>query len=341
MTSTIWLLTILFGLLAAALLIQALFLRWGLKWAKIATISFGRAVLLAIIIVLVNSTITLCFASFTPVALQQELASDFAQSALQVLISCAILARIFNAGLGRAFLGWLPSLIPSAVMLVFIFLVLRPLVYEAYIAPTNSMAPTLLGEHCIGTCPRCGEPAYGFAPRSPEEISPEGYLLICSKELRSCWVADVAGEIGPPDHFLVSKLSSPRRWDVIVFRLPADPAVAYVKRLVGLPGEELLLRDGAVWIDGTKLEPPGPLRGIEYLSSIEWGAEKRLGAGSTPVKLGPDEFFVLGDFSAQAADSRFWETGAPGHAPYAVPESHIIGVVTHIYWPISRWRVLR
>ena len=48
---------------------------------------------------------------------------------------------------------------------------------------------------------------------------------------------------------------------------------------------------------------------------------------------------MLGDFSA-GMDSRSGR-GAPGHPPYAVPESYLIGVVTHIYWPPSRWRVLR
>ena len=64
-------------------------------------------------------------------------------------------------------------------------------------------------------------------------------------------------------------------------------------------------------------------------------------APDRPAKLGADEYFVLGDFSQQAADSRLWETGAPGHPTYAVPQSYLIGVVTHIYWPPSRWRILR
>jgi hypothetical protein len=50
---------------------------------------------------------------------------------------------------------------------------------------------------------------------------------------------------------------------------------------------------------------------------------------------------VLGDFVAQSSDSRFWETGAHGHPPYAVPAENISGVVIHIYWPISRWASFR
>ena len=54
--------------------------------------------------------------------------------------------------------------------------------------------------------------------------------------------------------------------------------------------------------------------------------------------LADDEYFVLGDFTWRSVDSRFWEEGAVGHNPYAVPESHLHGVVTHIIWPPSRWR---
>jgi hypothetical protein len=65
------------------------------------------------------------------------------------------------------------------------------------------------------------------------------------------------------------------------------------------------------------------------------------GTKDRPAVLADDEYFVLGDFSAQSSDSRWWYEGAPGHNPYAVPRSHVRGVVTHIYWPPQRWRVLR
>jgi signal peptidase I len=142
---------------------------------------------------------------------------------------------------------------------------------------------------------------------------------------------------------MVCKLLRQRRWDLIVFRYPGDPTINYVKRLVGLPGEEIFIKEGSVWINGERLEPPESLPGLTYVTEFPqapiqpeiWGTPAR------PAKLGEDEYFVLGDFSQQSSDSRLWTTGAPGHPSYAVPGSYVIGVVTHIYWPPSRWRIFR
>ena len=133
---------------------------------------------------------------------------------------------------------------------------------------------------------------------------------------------------------------------MVTFRFPSDPKIIYVKRLVGLPGETVYIKDGAVWIDGRKLDPPPSLKGLDYVTGMPSMPDMppimiAAGTPDRPAVLGPDEYFMLGDFSAQSMDSRLWDKGAPGHPPYAVPESYIIGVVTHIYWPPSRWRILR
>jgi hypothetical protein len=96
-----------------------------------------------------------------------------------------------------------------------------------------------------------------------------------------------------------------------------------------------------VWIDGKKQTPPDSCQGIEYLDRLGKWPDDLWGSAAKPAKLGSDEYFVLGDFSACAKDSRLWQQGAPGHPPYAVPASYIVGVVTHIYWPPSRCRALR
>ena len=56
--------------------------------------------------------------------------------------------------------------------------------------PTNSMAPTLLGRHWEAPCPRCGSPAYATPEPADRGLSQRPVLMLCSKELRSCEVAD-------------------------------------------------------------------------------------------------------------------------------------------------------
>ena len=165
--------------------------------------------------------------------------------------------------------------------------------------------------------------------------------MVCSKELRTVFVSNLPQPRYGGDRILACKFLAPRRWDIIVFRYPEDPSVNYVKRLVGLPGEKLEIRDGAVWINGERLEPPESIRGIHYSPTMYSHGQEISGPGSVPVELGPDEYFVLGDFVDESSDSRLWQNGAPGHPPYAVPASHIVGVVINIYWPPGRWTSFR
>jgi signal peptidase I len=209
------------------------------------------------------------------------------------------------------------------------------------LVPTNAMAPTILGNHVRSVCPECGQPNFRSLPYSTYASS-EPQWMIC--ERFHCVESATAGqEQYAGDRILVAKYLKPQRWDVIVFRFPGDPSTNYVKRLVGLPGETIHIADGAVWADGIKLEPPEALQGIEYLSEDPYMPSrfKIWGAKDNPAVLAGDEFFVLGDFSPQSLDSRYWEQGAPLHNTYAVPESYMVGVVSHIYWPPRRWRAFR
>jgi hypothetical protein len=118
---------------------------------------------------------------------------------------------------------------------------------------------------------------------------------------------------------------------------PEDPSIPSVMRVVELPGERVAIKDGDDWIDGARARKPADISGLVYLAHPL--AEERVTWG--PVQLDRGEYFVLGDFSRRSKDSRVWGIGAPGHPPYAVPESYVLGVVTHIDWPLWRWRIFR
>lgn len=132
-----------------------------------------------------------------------------------------------------------------AFVLAFIF---RAFVVEAFVIPTGSMAPTLLGEHAEFACTDCG---YKFgAGVEAGAISGEPLCPNCFKP----HPLPQRPYRYSGDRILVLKylydFDEPRRWDVIVFHNPNDPAQNYIKRLVGLPGETVELVGGNVTVGG-------------------------------------------------------------------------------------------
>jgi signal peptidase I len=104
-----------------------------------------------------------------------------------------------------------------------------------------------------------------------------------------------------------------KRGDVIVFKYPQSPDVAYVKRLIGLPGEKVEMVGRTVYIDGQPLKE-------DYTQYIDAGSiYERYG----PFQVPEGKFFAMGDNRDNSQDSRFW-----GY----VPRDHIIGKALAIYW---------
>jgi len=341
------LLTIIFaalflGLLIVGVVLWALLLRLGLRWAKIPGVTTRRIVLTTATVMILQILLDVLLRLSSPATDAQAIFLAIIGLAAAVLLPCLVIRWVFKTRFLRSLQAWLPTILSSVAVVLFVFLVLRPFLCETFSIPTNSMAPTLIGSHWRGVCPQCGQPNYG-SPVEDRYASSDPPQMIC-EGFHVARMSDVDKRVLSGDLILAAKFLTPRRWDLIVFRYPENPSTNYVKRLVGLPGEKIYIKDGAVWANGKKLTPPDSIRGIEYLSHSSqfpgwcpelWGSVDR------PAVLGDDEYFVLGDFSARARDSRFWEQGAPGHNPFAVPDSYLKGVVTHIYWPPQRWRVLR
>ena len=120
------------------------------------------------------------------------------------------------------------------------------------------------------------------------------------------------------DRILVAKfiyrLERVRRGDVIVFRYPLNPQRDFVKRVIGLPGDRVQLKEGVVRVDEKGLSEKG------YTIKPDFG-------NYGPVMVPASQFFVLGDNRNNSEDSRFF-----GY----VPRANVIGKAIFIYWPLSR-----
>jgi signal peptidase I len=110
------------------------------------------------------------------------------------------------------------------------------------------------------------------------------------------------------------------RGDTVVFWFPGDPSKSYIKRVIGMPGDRVEVRDGDVIVnDHTLVEDYVPQ---EYRDQSEMRA----------TTVGPDEYFVLGDHRSSSNDSRTWGM---------VPRRYIYGKAVFIYWPLEKMGLLK
>lgn len=93
------------------------------------------------------------------------------------------------------------------------------------------------------------------------------------------------------------RLHEPNRGDVVVLKYPNNPAINYIKRLIGLPGDTIKINDGKVFVNGTALKE-------SYLAAGEETTVSRNPEVPYEVTLGADEYFVMGDNRNHSSDSR-------------------------------------
>jgi len=174
-----------------------------------------------------------------------------AEIAAEFLIACLCVYWLFRTSFGRAVLIWLCSGVTNAVIAISLALTLRTMYAEAFVVPTGAMSPAIYGVHCYKDCDTCGyRLAVGVSYRL-RHVPSETAVTTCTNCGQSVEILPSDVTIRG-DRILVNKLAEPRRWDLVVFRPPDNPDTMYVKRLVGLPGEEVEIRDGDIFIDGRR-----------------------------------------------------------------------------------------
>ncbi len=187
-----------------------------------------------------------------------------------------------------------------------IVLVIRSFVFEPFRIPSGSMMPTLLQGDFI-------------------------FVKKFSYGLRL-----------PVTETKILDTGAPERGDVVVFRLPQNPSINYIKRVVGLPGDTLIYEDHRLIINGELVElersPDSSPAERVYLEHLDDRLHEILITNSYSVKDGTytvprGHYFVMGDNRDNSKDSRFIE---------AIPESHLVGEAVRVWmhmdgltWP--RW----
>jgi signal peptidase I len=125
------------------------------------------------------------------------------------------------------------------------------------------------------------------------------------------------------DYLIVDELSyrirQPERGEVIVFKYPQDLSQRYIKRIIGLPGETVEIKDGKVTIFGKDSQP-------KVLNESGYLPVYLATSGDLRITLGENEYFVMGDNRPVSYDSRGWGP---------VPEQDIIGRVLIRAWPFA------
>jgi signal peptidase I len=177
----------------------------------------------------------------------------------------------------------------SIVIAVILALFIRTFVVQAFKIPTGSMEENLLiGDHLLVN-------KFVFGPTA---TSVERALM---------------------------PIGTIKRGDVIVFKYPEEPDRDFIKRVVGLPGETVEVREKKVYINGQPLDEPyvhflqPPSINSEFHETTSFDVRERYG----PVTVPPNQYFVMGDNRDNSQDSRYWGF---------LPRENVKGKALLIYW---------
>ena len=218
--------------------------------------------------------------------------------------------------------GGFRELVKTVVVAVLIALSIRTFAYEPFNIPSGSMKPTLL----VGDYLFVSKMSYGYSryslPFAPPVIP--GRVLF----------------------------TEPARGDVIVFKKPSDTSTDFIKRLIGLPGDKIQVREGILHINGVQvprraiddfkvMDSFGRERGVrQYVETLPNGAQHLIleargdtgGADNTRVYTVPEDYyFMMGDNRDNSVDSRDPSVGM-------VPRQNLVGRAEILFWAWDpRW----
>lgn len=116
---------------------------------------------------------------------------------------------------------------------------------------------------------------------------------------------------------LAYRLGNVDRGDIVTFHSPYEPEENYIKRVIGLPGDEVRIDGGEVYVNGTKIEEP-------YLNNVTMDENTWI----VPEGM----FFVMGDNRQDSLDSRTWGF---------LSKDDLIGKALAVYWPLTHIRILK
>lgn len=179
----------------------------------------------------------------------------------------------------------------SIIIAILLALLIRAFVVQAFKIPSGSMKPTLLvGDHIL-----VNKFIYGVKFRVP--FTSINYTLI--------------------------PISSPKRNDVVVFIYPVDPNKDFIKRVIGLPGDTVLIKNKKIYINQRDMDDPHGFHTDQMVIPEMEQPRDNMG----PIIIPPNKIFVMGDNRDESYDSRYWGF---------VDQKYIIGQAFILYWSWDR-----
>ena len=177
----------------------------------------------------------------------------------------------------------------AAVIAIILALFIRAFIVQAFKIPSGSMEPTLLvGDH-----------------------------ILVNKFLYGVKIPFINKTLIP--------VSEPEHDDVIVFIYPVDRSKDFIKRVIGLPGDEIKMVDNTIYLNGKPYKDEHGFYSNEGGVSFSKGGKNQFG----PVTVPKDSLFVMGDNRNHSYDSRFWGF---------VPMEDVKGKAFIIYWSWPNWK---